>query len=308
MAGLLSLNLSDGRIIAAIILSVTGVLLISLGIFLLCYFQFRKERKLRDPVLQKKREEILRRIEDMQCGKLVLIEEPEIESDETEEQEITLLEDEEEEEEEESAPELSEYDEDDEEDDGQLQAEVLKISSLSPESRKKLDLTEREYDDKKYSVYYNYSFNGAMRLSDAAQKNRFSVLLNAFAVYDGLEIRQSYRRIRVFKGRKLLSVITFRGKKLCAAFALDTKKYATSKYSAADGSGEARFKATPVIIEVSTDKRAERAAELIAVLAEQNSLSVASEPEPIGYDLEPMTIDEMYLSGLVRISFISEIN
>lgn len=308
MIDLLSLNLSDGRIIAIIILSIVGVMLIALGLFLLCYFQFRKERKLRDPYLQKKREDLLRRLNDMQCGRLKVIDEPEIENDDIEEQEIMLIAEEEEEEEDDDAPDLEEFDEEDDEEDEVPKAEVLAISSLSPESRKKLDLTEREYDDKSYSVYYNYSFNGRMRLSDDAQKSRFITVLNAVCMYEGLAIRQSYRRIRVFKGRKLLCVITFRDKKLCAAFALDPKKYATAKYSATDKSGEERFANTPVLIELTTDKRAEKAIELIARLAEIHSLSVCAEPELYEYELEPMSIDKLYLSGLVRISFLSEVN
>ena len=300
IAGLLSAQ--TDKIILICSLGVIGLLLIALGVFAFIKFNFRKVRRF-DAQWQAKRDEITRRIADMKSGRLKFIDEPVID-DGGEEQDIILEEEDELGEEENGGVEDSD-DEDGEE--GQKTEAVLAISSLSRESRKKLDLREKEYNGKKYTVAYDYSFEAKLRLSDESVKKKYVSLMDEIGNYEAFEVRSGYRKERVCIGNKLQAVIRFSEDTLCAAFTLDPEKYTGSEYGAVDKTESEKFKDTPLVVKLTSRRELDFAKYLITKIAEANSLTSVIQPVPSDYDLSALSVDELFLSGMLKIDFIKEI-
>lgn len=293
------LALQTGKIILICSLSVLGVLLIALGVFAFINYNLKKVRRF-DPQLQQKRDEIARRIADMRSGKLKFIEEPEIE-DGGEEQDIVL---EEEEEPEEDAVEYADGEDDEE---AQKTEAVLAVSELSRESRKKLDLREKEYNGKKYLVRYDYSLEAKLRLSDERVKKTYVSLMDEIGNYEGFDVGSGYRKERVSVGGKTVAAICFVGDALCVAFALDPAKYTGSEYAGIDENDLCYFNGTPLVIKLASKRELDFAKYLIGKIAEENSLSAVLQSVPSDYDLSALSVDELFLSGMLKIDFIKEV-
>ncbi len=300
IAGLLSAQ--TDKIILICSLGVIGLLLIALGVFAFIKFNFRKVRRF-DAQWQAKRDEITRRIADMKSGRLKFIDEPVIDDDGVE-QDIILEEEDEPEEEESSGVEDAD-DEDGEE--VQKTEAVLAISSLSRESRKKLDLREKEYNGKKYLVAYDYSFEAKLRLSDESVKKTYVSLMDEIGNYEAFEVRSGYRKERVCIGNKLQAVIRFSEDTLCAAFALDPEKYTGAEYVAVNKTENEKFKDTPLVVKLTSRRELDFAKYLITKIAEANSFTAVIQPVPSDYDLSALSVDELFLSGMLKIDFIKEI-
>lgn len=197
---------------------------------------------------------------------------------------------------------------DDEEDDESepLGVEILAVADMAPGTRESLGFMGEEYDDKRYYVRYSYGFEAKLRNSDAETKNFYVDFVNELSAYKGVKIKGSFRGQRVYKGRKTLAMLLFRGKKLCVAFALNPADYAETKYHGEDMSAIKRFEKTPMLMRFTSSRKFEYAKYLFEKLAEADA---ATKGEVVAkeYDLEEQSRDDMYLAGNLRIIVLGEV-
>lgn len=112
----------------------------------------------------------------------------------------------------------------------------------------------------------NWSFKARLHNASDAMKNRYFALLEELSTYKGVKTSESWDKVRVYVGRKTYGAMTFRGKTLCLAMALNPADYAESKYVYDDISEVARFAATPMLVRLSSDRQLKYLRELLETL------------------------------------------
>ena len=177
-------------------------------------------------------------------------------------------------------------------------SEILYISNTSMPVREKLGFADSEYDSKRYYVRYSLGFEAKLRLSSDEVKERYVALMNEIAMYDGVKVKQSYRQQRIYKGRKTLGLIVFRGKTLCIALALNPAEYAETKFRGIDKSDSKRFAKTPMFMKLTSQRRLDYVKYLLLQLAEENTIMPLSEPEQR---------EELFIDNKLQISVLGEV-
>ncbi|MDE5547756.1 MAG: hypothetical protein K2J30_02005 [Clostridia bacterium] len=289
-----------------IVIAVVIVLLIAGNVFLWYYFHKAGERKLCTRQLQQRREELLQRLVELRTGKVPAATEGQMNQEEPED----FAEEEDEDEEEEDKPSAESEEgaasEDGEDGDEELTTEVLPVTAMSAEMRSRFGLTGEEHENKKFVVRYSYSFEARLRNADAEVQARYVDFANEVGLYKGVKIKNSYKQQRIFKGKKTLGLILFRGKTLCVAFALNPSDYVETKYRGLDKSKKKRFEKTPMLYKISSARRLEYAKYLLLQVADKNTIVMSDEPQTGEYNLQPIGRDDMYASGLMRINIVRE--
>lgn len=112
----------------------------------------------------------------------------------------------------------------------------------------------------------NWSFKARLHNASDAMKGRYFALLEELSTYKGVKTSESWDKVRVYIGRKTYGAMTFRGKTLCLAMALNPADYAESKYVFDDISEVARFAATPMLVRLSSDRQLKFLRELLETL------------------------------------------
>lgn len=112
----------------------------------------------------------------------------------------------------------------------------------------------------------NWSFKARLHNASDAMKGRYFALLEELSTYKGVKTSESWDKVRVYIGRKTYGAMTFRGKTLCLAMALNPADYAESKYVFDDISEVARFAATPMLVRLSSDRQLKYLRELLETL------------------------------------------
>jgi len=117
----------------------------------------------------------------------------------------------------------------------------------------------------------DYSFEARLILSDEDVKGYYKQIADFVRAYGGAKISRSWKRERVYKGRKLFASISFRANKLVVAFAKDPNG-ADAKYHAKDVSGMKRYEGTPMLMRITSDRKVKYAIELLTELFEAEGL------------------------------------
>lgn len=112
----------------------------------------------------------------------------------------------------------------------------------------------------------NWSFKARLHNASDAMKKRYFLLLDELATYKGVKTSGSWDKVRVYIGRQTYGAMTFRGKTLCLAMALNPADYAETKYVFDDISNVARFVATPMLVRLSSDRQVKYLCELLVAL------------------------------------------
>lgn len=296
---------SPAQIAGIVIICIVAVALIGLNVLLWYLYRKGQERKLCSRQLQQKRDALLDHLEQLKMGGVI----PTVE--ELEESDIV---DEEEQDNDDVTDEEGESNEgavilptDADEGSGELAAEILAVKNMSATTREKLGFVGAEYDNKRYYVRYNLSFEAKLRLADDEVKDRYKAFCNEVALYKGVKIKGAFRQQRIYKGRKTLGLILFRGKTLCIAFALDPNEYIETKYRGIDKSDKKRFENTPMLFKLTSTRKLEYAKYLLLQLAEANTLVLSGQPVHNEYDLKRMTRDALYNAELLRLTVLGEV-
>ena len=289
-----------------VIVSLLAAVFIGLNILLWYWYQKRQERKLCSRQLQQKRDALLDRLEYLKSGGVISA------SDEMDDEDFL---DEEEQDndnvtEEEAAEEFPVGIVPVEGEDGDydsLGTEILAVKNMSDATREKLGFVGEEYETKRYYVRYVLSFEAKLRLADEEIKERYKAFCNEVALYKGLKIKGTFRQQRIYRGRKTLGLILFRGKTLCVAFALNPYDYIDTKYRGIDKSDKKRFENTPMLFKLTSARKLEHAKYLLLQLAEANTIALSSQPVHNEYELKRMTRDAMFNDEKLRITVLGEV-
>ena len=297
---------SPSQIAGIVIVSLLAAVFIGLNILLWYWYQKRQERKLCSRQLQQKRDALLDRLEYLKSGGVISA------SDEMDDEDFL---DEEEQDndnvtEEEAAEEFPVGIVPVEGEDGDydsLGTEILAVKNMSDATREKLGFVGEEYETKRYYVRYVLSFEAKLRLADEEIKERYKAFCNEVALYNGLKIKGTFRQQRIYRGRKTLGLILFRGKTLCVAFALNPYDYIDTKYRGIDKSDKKRFENTPMLFKLTSARKLEHAKYLLLQLAEANTIALSSQPVHNEYELKRMTRDAMFNDEKLRITVLGEV-
>ena len=304
---------SSSELAIMIVILVLAVLLI-IGNFVVAYFiKKNRERKLCTEQLQNRREELLRTLEAMKAGGLISAEEEEEEPEEEVEEELEKEDNEIDDDEEmgfisaededfagaitdDSAP--SEFD---------RRLRIMPASAMTQSMREKFGLVGAEFDSKSYYVRMSYSFEAKILRANEEVQQRYLGLLNEIALYQGLKIASSSKQQRIYKGRKTLGLIMFRGRTLCLALALNPADYAETKYHGIDMTEKQRFKATPMLFKLSSARKLEYAKYLLVQLADANTIVMNENPEPVEMNFEAMTDGELFDNEKLKMFVLGEV-
>lgn len=156
---------------------------------------------------------------------------------------------------------------------------ILKGKEMSCETRKALGITAKEYDEKQYSVTFKPSFAAKLALSDDVIKSQYYEICKSFYSYKKTRIRASKKQQRAGKGKDVLALIFFKGKKLAVALNLDPNEYANTKYRGKDVSAKRRFAKTPMLLKITSERKLKYAEYLIDRAAEKLGFVKLAEPE-----------------------------
>lgn len=298
-------------IIMGVILLVV-ILLIVGNILLAHFYKKHAERKLCTTQLQNRREQLLNALEEMKRGGAFALSDEEEKEEEVSEEDIYADDDEDDDDMEmgvisadddlaeavAGADEASEYD---------RRLRVMKARDMTPSMREKFSLIGEEFDDKSYYVRYAYSFEAKLGRAEAKIQERYVALRNEIALYHGLKVMNSSKQQRIYKGRKTLGLIMFRGRTLCLALALNPEDYKDTKYRGIDMSEKKRFKATPMLFKLTSSRKIEYAKYLLVQLADANTIVMNDNPEKVELTFEPMTDGELFDSDKLKIYMLGEV-
>lgn len=185
-------------------------------------------------------------------------------------------------------------------------AEIMAVSDMPESMRVKHGLAGEENEHRRFYVRPSYSFDAKLRSANYDVRNRYVAVANALYGISGCKLKRSFRQERAYLGRKTAALLLFRGKKLCIALALNPSVYAETKYRGVDVSDKKRFVQTPMLIKLTSDRKADYAVYLVRQLAAGLSAPFAEYNGQYGF--EPQTRDEMLLSGNVKYTLLGEVD
>ena len=144
---------------------------------------------------------------------------------------------------------------------------------------------------------YSYSFRAKLIQSKDEIKERYFEIIDEIASYKKIKQVESFKKIRIYSGRRTLALLIFRGKTLCLAMDLDITKL-DSKYFVKDMSSKNSFKKTPALIRLTSKRKVKYAKELLAILFEgYEKGEVISTKEDIPYQ----DINELINNKLIKV-------
>lgn len=304
--------LDPAQLALVIVLSVLFVALVVGNILLCLYLRNRGTRKLCTHQLQSKRDELLQQLETLQSGGVIEFDDDEAVEEETE---MLIVDEETDDDEDDDVEERASAQMDahsfgvvaQEEVDESMEAEILYVERTSKEVREKLGFADKEYDKKRYYVRYSLGFEARLLSSTDEVKERYIALRNELALYRDVKVKGSYRQQRIFKGRKTLGLLMFRGKTLCIALALNPADYEETKFRGIDKSASKRFEKTPMMMKLTSQRKLDYVKYLLVQLAEDNTILLESEPELLTFDLGEKSRDELYLDNKLQIIVLGEV-
>ena len=150
---------------------------------------------------------------------------------------------------------------------------------------------------------YDRSFTARLIQSSDDTKRWYGQLKNELLSYRKIKSRMSWKRESYRYGRECVARFGFRGKSLCLFLPLDANDYLESKYKVEDVSENKSVEDTPCMYRIKNDRRAKRAAELIAVCMERIGTERAEHPEE-DYYLPYEGIHELVDRGLAKRFFV----
>ena len=131
---------------------------------------------------------------------------------------------------------------------------------------------EVEVDESgEYTSRFNYSFEAKLIMSDYEVKEQYRKIIT-FAKAYGVKVSRSWKRERIYLGRKLFATVIFKGKKLCLAFPLDPKEYAGTKYRFVDMSEVKKYENTPLLMKITSERKVKYVCELLEKLFKEANI------------------------------------
>jgi hypothetical protein len=137
-----------------------------------------------------------------------------------------------------------------------------------------IKVIEREDDEDTNSSYVNslnYSFEAKLTLAEEYTKEFYFDLAKYCKEY-GVKISRSWKKERIYLGRNLFGILTFKGKTLCVGLPLNPKEYINSKYRFLDMSQYKKYQETPFLIKLTSGLKVRQTIELLEELFKKANL------------------------------------
>lgn len=140
---------------------------------------------------------------------------------------------------------------------------VLTIKNKKKKNENVSTITPSVQNDEKtgeqtvFSQLRTKSFFTKLRSADQETRDKYHIIKKYIKTFPEVNLSTSKRQVRVFKGRKTLANIFFRGKTLCITLALNPQDYAETKYKGEDVSKVKRFQNTPMLIRLTSSRKVE---------------------------------------------------
>ena len=145
-----------------------------------------------------------------------------------------------------------------------------------------------------------YSYSAKLYQSSPEQKEFYGAIVQEARSFPKVRRAVSWRQERIYFGRNKLALLVFRGKRLCIALALDPEEWEETKYHGLDMGEIKRYEKTPMMLRITSARKAKYACELLRVAAERAGL-VRQEAPDERLDLPYRTTEELLDAGLIRM-------
>ncbi len=145
-----------------------------------------------------------------------------------------------------------------------------------------------------------YSYSAKLYQSSPEQKEFYSTIVQEVRSFPKVKRAVSWRQERIYAGRNKLALLVFRGKRLCIALALDPDEWEETKYHGLDVGEIKRYEKTPMMLRITSARKAKYACELLRIAAERAGL-VRQEAPAEELDLPYRTTEELLDVGLIRM-------
>ncbi len=143
----------------------------------------------------------------------------------------------------------------------------------------------------------DYSFEARLTLAEEEIKDYYKQVVDFVRSYGNVKISRSWKRERIYKGRKLFAALSFRANKLVITLALDPTT-ADAKYHAKDVTGMKRYEGTPMLMRITSTRKAKYAIELLTALFEREGLTNGN------LKVKPTTIAKKSKTALLKNNLI----
>ena len=117
-----------------------------------------------------------------------------------------------------------------------------------------------------------YSYSAKLYQSSPEQKDFYSTIVQEVRSFPKVKRAVSWRQERIYAGRNKLALLVFRGKRLCIALALDPDEWEETKYHGLDVGEIKRYEKTPMMLRITSARKAKYACELLRIAAERAGL------------------------------------
>lgn len=145
----------------------------------------------------------------------------------------------------------------------------------------------------------NFSFQARLIQSPEQVQQFCGALIGAARSCRGLRLTYGRRQIYVHRGRKQIAQFLFKGRTLCAAFALDPAEFAGTKYHGDDLSRYKRFAQTPMLLRIPSPRKLRYALRLFARVAGVPEAQLLAAP-PVDCTHAFVPTEQLIAVGLVK--------
>ena len=116
-----------------------------------------------------------------------------------------------------------------------------------------------------FGVKCDYSFEAKLSLASDETKDYYRQIISLAKRY-GVKVSRSWKRERVFLSGKQYAALIFKGSKLGVALALNPADYLETKYRPEDLSGVKKYEKTPMLMKLSSQRKAKYTLELLEMM------------------------------------------
>lgn len=144
---------------------------------------------------------------------------------------------------------------------------------------------------------YDYSFESRLALSDEESRGYYSDII-AFVKSYGVKVSRSWKRERIYFGRKTYANFVFKAGRLSLAFALDPSVQ-DEKYGFIDMRGSGKFAKTPSLMKLTSNRKRKYATDLLSEMFASDGVEnkmLGIQPEYVPY----VTRNELFRLKLIK--------
>ena len=143
----------------------------------------------------------------------------------------------------------------------------------------------------------DYSFEAKLSLAPPDVRDYYREVSD-FARRYGVKVVRSWARERIYLGRSLFALLTFKGKKLAIALALDPATHNDPKYHALDMSGSRKYARTPMLMRITSARKVKYA---IALLTELFAAAGLADKQ---LSIKPVSVPAKTKKALIKAGLI----